>query len=405
MTFHRVARLGSTRIVTGTPIGSLTLLLAVIAAALVGFVVYGQYARKESVEGFLEPDHGVIRVFFPRDGVVSDVAVVDGQSVDRDDVLFKVTDLQSMTDGADADGELLMRYSRERDSLTISRDRATQRFAAEADALHAQLSTIERQIVENAQLMDVQIEQANLRNRQLRAVETLHERGAVPTIDWLVQREQALQLREKLQSTRQSANRLEGERVAVLAKLEQLPIDHGDRLLEIDSRLAGVERSQVQLHARRAFEVRSPVTGRVVTVRRHVGDAASPNDLALTIIPDDSVLVGRLLIPTSSIGFVQPGEPVRVRYDAFPYQHFGVHRAVIRDVARSVLFNGDSYGPLRVTKPVYPATVALSSQTIMADAREVPLQSGMLFSADIILERRTILEWVFEPLLGMRGRG
>ncbi len=402
--FHRVARLGSTRIANPVPIGSMTLLLTMIVTALLGFVVQGQYARKESVEGFLEPDHGVIRVFAPRSGVISNVRVVDGQSVQRDDVLFKVIDLQSMTDGADADGELLARYDRERAALTVSRGREMQRVAAENESLHAQLAVIDRQISENAQLLEVQIEQAALRNRQLDAINALHDRGAIATVDWLMRREQSLQLREKLQGTRQSANILDGERTSVLARLAHVPIDHADRLADIESRSAGIERSEVQLQARRAFEVRAPVAGRVVSVRRKVGEAAAPNDPALTIIPDDSILVGRLLIPTSAIGFVQPGEPVRVRYDAFPYQHFGIYRAVVRDVARSVLFNGDSYGPLRVSKPAYPATVSLSSQTITADAREVPLQSGMSFSADIILERRTILEWIFEPLLGMKGR-
>jgi membrane fusion protein len=404
LAFHRVVRLGSTRIAGDAPVGSITLLLTVVVAALLGFVGYGQYARKESVEGFLEPDRGVIRVFSPRGGVISDVRVADGQSVDRDEVLFKVVDLQSMADGADADSELLTRYGRERDSLTISRDREAQRFATEGVGLRAQLAIIAMQMDANARLMDVQTEQANLREAQMDAIRVLHDRGAIATIDWLLQREQSLQLREKLQSTRQSANRLAGERAAVLAKLAQLPIDHADRLAEVESRLAAVERSQVQLRARRAFEVRSPVGGRVVSVRRKVGEAASPDDAALTIIPNDSILVGRLLIPTSAIGFVQPGESVRVRYDAFPYQHFGVHRAVVRDVARGVLFSGDSYGPLRVTKPAYPATVALSSQAVTADAREVPLQSGMLLRADIILERRSILEWIFEPLLGTRGR-
>jgi len=65
----------------------------------------------------------------------------------------------------------------------------------------------------------------------------------------------------------------------------------------------------------------------------------------------DSALIGRLLIPTSAIGFVESGQEVRVRYDAFPYQHFGVQRARLREVARSVLFDGDAYGPLPVTAP------------------------------------------------------
>ncbi|MCX7063213.1 MAG: HlyD family secretion protein, partial [Proteobacteria bacterium] len=121
--------------------------------------------------------------------------------------------------------------------------------------------------------------------------------------------------------------------------------------------------------------------------------------------PNNSTLVGRLLIPTSAIGFVAPGQTVRIRFDAFPYQHFGVFPGMIREVARGVLFSGDGYGPLQVTHPAYPATVALESQTVATSDAAVPLRSGMLFSADIILERRSILEWVFEPLLVMRGRG
>ncbi len=184
-----------------------------------------------------------------------------------------------------------------------------------------------------------------------------------------------------------------------------MPLEHAERLADLDSRETAIERAEVQIRARRNFDVRAPVSGRVVTVNRKVGDTASPSDFALTLIPDDSKLIGRLLIPTTAIGFVEPGQDVRMRYDAFPYQHFGVQVARVRDIARSVLFDGDDYGPLRVTQPAYPASVDLLSQTIGADARDVPLQSGMLFSADIVLERRSILEWAIEPLLGMRGRG
>ena len=70
-----------------------------------------------------------------------------------------------------------------------------------------------------------------------------------------------------------------------------------------------------------------------------------------------------------------------------------------------MLFDGDATDRCALRQPAYPATVDLVGQSIRADARDVPLQSGMLFSADIILERRTILEWVFEPLFRMRGRG
>lgn len=402
--FHGTAALGAPRIAGDLPVGAMTLLLVAVVVALGSFVVCGQYARKESVEGFLEPDHGVIRVFPPRAGVISAVQAADGASVHMGDVLFKVADLQSLPDGTDADAELLTGYARERAAVAAANERELHRFDAERAALTAQLATSAQQIDAIARLIDVQLEQSALADAQLDALRTLHERGAIAAVEWSARREQHLQTREKLQTTRQQRERLAGEREALTAQLTRLPLEHAERAAELAQRLAAIERAELQTRARRNFDVRAPVTGRVVTVHRKVGDPAKPTEFAVTLIPDDSTLVGRLLIPTSAIGFVEPGQEVRVRFDAFPYQHFGVHPAVLREVARSVLFDGDTFGPLRVARPAYPATVALLRQSILADARAVPLQSGMLLRADIVLERRSILEWVFEPMLALRGR-
>jgi membrane fusion protein len=396
---------GSTRVIDGVPVGALTALLTTIVIAAVAFGVLGQYARRESVQGYLEPDRGAIRVFAPRGGVVTAIRVADGQSVGRDDVLFNVVDLQSLPDGGDADREMLARYAAERALLTEARAREPRRVAFERDGLERQRATLDRQIADSAQLIVAQTEQSELAERQLDALGALHARGAIATIEWLAQRDRLLQPRERLQTTRQGRERLIGERAAIVAQLARAPLVSADRMAELDERLSSIERSEVALRARRGYEVRAPISGRVVNVLRKVGDPAAPNDAAVTLIADDSTLVGRMLIPSSAIGFVEPKQIVRIRYDAFPHQHFGVQRAIVRDVARTPLFPGDTFGPLRIAAPAYPATIELERQSIAVTARAIPLRSGMTFDADVVLERRRIVEWVFEPLLKMRGRG
>ncbi len=402
--FHSAARLGSPRMTHSLSISTMTLLLTAIVFAFGGFIACGHYARKETVDGFLEPDRGVIRVFPQRAGVISDVRVAPGQSVERDDVLFNVADLQSLADGSDADRELLLHYDDDRAALVAMRERETRRFDLERIAVDAQRITLEQQIDALEQLGAVQSEQVALADQQLAALRTLHERGALPTLEWLARHGAHLQIREKLSTTRQMRKHLDGELAALTARRREAPLEHAQRLADVDTRASALAQSEVAVRARRNFEVRAPVSGRVVTVQRSVGDRASPLDVAVTIIPEDSTLIGRLLIPTSAIGFITPGQEVRIRFDAFPYQHFGVFPAVIHEVARGVLFSGDGLGPLRVTQPAYPATVALGGQSMVAGQRDVALQSGMLFSADIVLEQRSILEWLLEPLLTMRGR-
>jgi membrane fusion protein len=59
---------------------------------------------------------------------------------------------------------------------------------------------------------------------------------------------------------------------------------------------------------------------------------------------------------------------------------------------------------MTVREPVYRIDVELERQTVAAGGQEVPLRPGMLVNADILLEKRTVFEWIFEPVLELRGR-
>jgi len=55
-------------------------------------------------------------------------------------------------------------------------------------------------------------------------------------------------------------------------------------------------------------------------------------------------------------------------------------------------------------EPLYRITVALQRQSVDAYGQAQPLTAGMQIEADVLLERRSLIEWIFEPLLGLAGR-
>jgi len=73
-------------------------------------------------------------------------------------------------------------------------------------------------------------------------------------------------------------------------------------------------------------------------------------------------------------------------------------------VSQTVWSPGDKIGPLTVREAAYRITATLDKQTVSAMGQEIPLRSGMLVNADILLEKRSLLEWVFEPVLQLKGR-
>ena len=103
---------------------------------------------------------------------------------------------------------------------------------------------------------------------------------------------------------------------------------------------------------------------------------------------------------------------MQLRYQAFPYQKFGQQRGRVLQVSRTPLSPAELAGlnlPVALSQgagsePLYRITVALERQTVAAYGQEQALAAGMQLDADVLLERRRLIEWIFEPLLSLAQR-
>ena len=50
------------------------------------------------------------------------------------------------------------------------------------------------------------------------------------------------------------------------------------------------------------------------------------------------------------------------------------------------------------------AAVTLDQQSVAAYGQAQALVPGMQLEADVLLDRRRLIEWLFEPVLGIAGR-
>jgi membrane fusion protein len=150
--------------------------------------------------------------------------------------------------------------------------------------------------------------------------------------------------------------------------------------------------------------VRAPRSGSVSTVLVEVGQSVSPAAALATLVPEGSTLQAQLYAPSSAVGFVKAGQPVQLRFESFAYQKFGQRPGHVLQVSRSPLAASELAALALPAvgsggEPMFRITVALD------EAPEVlPLAAGMRLQADVSLERRRLIEWLFEPLLGLRNR-
>lgn len=379
---------------------------AISAALLVlAFLFLGDYTRRSRVSGQLVPSAGLVTVMAPAVGVIERLLVDEGESVSRGQALAVVSVPRALASGesvADALGEALRR--RQVGAAREARSRE--------ELMHAQAEGIERQIGIARDELEGIAEEAATRDAQVRLAQKILERYRLLSGDRFVS-ELELQQQEQIVldqvSARQALERQRRSILRTIAQLEQslaeMPAQEATQDAVLEQELAAIARDRVQMQTGAELMVKASAAGIVASRTAEVGQSVQPGQPLLTLLPEDSNLEAQLLLPSRAIGFIEPGDSVLLRYQAFPHQKFGHHRGTVRQVSRSALTqeSGSTIGGSGSAEPVYRVRVQLEAQTIMAYGEPEHLRPGMLVEADILGESRKLYEWVLEPLYSVYG--
>jgi membrane fusion protein len=220
----------------------------------------------------------------------------------------------------------------------------------------------------------------------------------VTNVEFKRRQSEALDLKQNLNSLRQQLAARQNQLTDTQYTLNQLPIVIAEKIQLLRNELSSVEQRISEISGRRAFVIRAPVTGRVSALQASSGKLAEPNQLQLEIIPA-STLKAELLVPSRSIGFVRVGQPVGIRYDAFPYQNFGRYKGTITEISHNILTRSDVSSAQHIGRTGLPGNGVLDRQDISAYGKRDALRGNAL-EGDVILDRRSLMKWVLDPYLG-----
>jgi membrane fusion protein len=74
----------------------------------------------------------------------------------------------------------------------------------------------------------------------------------------------------------------------------------------------------------------------------------------------------------------------------------------VKKVAHTILTGNETTGPITLKEPAYRVSVALERPDIDAYGLKMPLQPDMLLRADVVLEQRSLMRWLLDPVLSAR---
>ena len=406
----------------------LSLLLALLVWALIGKLDIVAVA-----EGKLIPQ-SYVKIVQPADaGIVKDILVHEGERVVAGQVLMRMDTLISEADAKAIDAD----YQRKRLSLRrIDAEIAGKPLVGEADdppdlyreiAAHyrANRAALASAVAEETtRLVRYQHDLASAEQirkkledtlphyqEQDKAFEKLAKDGFAGS---LMASDKKRERIEKEQELKNQIHLIESNRAYVAQSEKHLAQIHADTLKQLHAERNDVhaayeklaqERAK-QTHRQTLLELKATQDSIVKDLATHTaGTVVQPGTVLLTLVPKDDTLRAEVWVNNDDIGFVRQGQPVKLKFAAFPFQKYGMVEGIVEHVSADSADTNTGGGTAPNDKAqaknpplVYKALITLKRPHLEMDGQPFPLSAGMQANAEILLGTRTVMEYLLSPV-------
>jgi len=413
--------LGSVRLHRPLSFTVLTTVALGLALALVAFATWGEVNRKARLSGLLVPSLGSLSLTAQQSGVLQQLPIAEGQLVKAGDVLLVLyTEHSSLLNGTmgDTTERAAQQILSRQQSLSTERTLRQLQNRQREDVLTDRIRTVQAELRQAEEERSLQQRRVELARTTLARNEQLAASGFLAAAQVQTKQEELIDADGKLQS-------LERARLALLHDLQALQGERSALGAQLQTDLNQIERSRSSLDqemsenaARQSTVVTAPFDGTVTALNLKLGQSVQTGQTLATLVPlikgtpglQQAPLLAQLFAPSRTAGFVRPGQTVYLRYDAYPYQKFGLHTGHITTVSATPFAPSELPANLAQqliaqagsNEALYRINVQLDEQSIQTYGEAMALKAGLTLEADVLQERRKVWEWVLEPVLAAR---
>lgn len=402
---HATRRLDG-QVVLATPmsVSTLGLLLAIIVFAATTFAALGSYSRKATVVGYLIPDQGMIRATAPTSATLQSVMVREGDVVAAGDRIA-VLSLSTETAAGNVGDVISQGLTSEAQAARLKAESRLAQLEVEREQANIRLSKSETEHKQISTQVGLQERRLQIARDELRRGVEIANKGFLARREVDARHLATLAAEQELATHHRQLAAIESTIADIKARLASIPLEINAARSEASTTEASLKQRRAEAEARRLQFITAPISGRVAALPVTAGQAIVAGGTIAVVVPVAGKLEVELLAPSRAIGFVQPGQDVEIGLQAFPFQRFGTIRGTIRSVSSTVIGpNEVGFQGLRVEEPVFRIRASLLRETVQAYGQSIPMQPGMLASAEIVFDRRSLLQWLFDPIYAVGRR-
>ncbi|WP_417880672.1 HlyD family secretion protein [Vibrio sp.] len=378
------------------------------------FVVFAEYTRRDTLNGVVSPTGGIVKVQANDEGYAENVFVVEGQKVLAGEPLYEIKTERYDEFGQGVKKRIVATIENQITLLNARRSKEIEKSQHQLEVINDDLIGLSEEAGILKLVVDLSEQELTLAQSLVDKQQVLVNKRFISSIEFQKQRLELITLETKVQTQRLNLQRLVREKAKLEETKNTLQLELDIALQEIDRQLQQIAQSKIEYFYQTDTQVVSPIDGVVASIFVKEGHSVNKGQPLLVVIPKgEEPAVVELYASSRSIGFLQKGQGVRLRFDAFPYEKFGVQQGVISSISKSaVSAEMLPNSPLIQSQlsranggvGLYQVRVKLDKPTITIYGEEQLFVPGMTLTADIELDTRKIYEWLLEPLYTIKGR-
>ncbi len=383
----------------------------VLFVVLIGLASYLQLDQVVTATGQVVPAKSLQTVEHYEGGRVQAIHVKAGDQVQEGDILISLSPIKVKSELAIAKEQAF------RNVIRIKRLRAEFAGALRFDLSGNDVGTVYSSIVEEEiRYFGERMSQYKAeRNAKISQIETARSfnRAASASLDVIKEENRVVQelvarglesklalvrskkdLAQAVSSYEESVFKIRQEESSLLAYENDRKSRLLDKITELELELSK-NREELSLAADRAdrVSVRSPIQGTVNRVLVATeGGTVTPGEAVVEIVPAGSKNVFEAKVSPADIGFVVSGQSALLKFSTFDFSIFGQMLGQVGVVGSDSISedNGERF---------YTVRVEMDKSFVEKDGQRFPVIPGMTGQVDIVAGKRSLLEYVFSPVV------
>ncbi|KOP26872.1 hemolysin D [Hapalosiphon sp. MRB220] len=211
------------------------------------------------------------------------------------------------------------------------------------------------------------------------------------------------QARLRLQEEENSYRSLQQAGTLALLRNQQQLKDLQTKIAALESQIAQAKSQIVSLKLQLQQRiVRSPVDGMIFDLPiDKPGSVVQPGQRIAQIAPENTPLILKAEMPSTQSGFLKVGMPVKIKFDAYPFQDYGVVPGRVDWISPDSKVTQSNRGNIQN----FELKISLDRPYIESGNKHIPLTPGQTATAEVIIRQRRVIDYILDPFKKLQTGG